>query len=33
MDLPTFLEDRMDMVIKPFRIGDLLGRLRALLAP
>ena len=33
MDLQTFLEDRMDMVIKPFRIADLLGRLRALLAP
>jgi PAS domain S-box-containing protein len=33
IDLQTFLEDRMDMVIKPFRIADLLGRLRALLAP
>jgi PAS domain S-box-containing protein len=33
MDLQTFLGERMDMVIKPFRIGDLLGRLRALLAP
>ncbi len=33
LDLQTFLEERMDMVIKPFRIADLLGRLRALLAP
>lgn len=31
MDLQTFLEERMDMVIKPFRIADLLSRLRALL--
>ncbi|WP_311970504.1 response regulator [Pseudomonas baltica] len=33
LDLQTFLEERMDMVIKPFRIADLLGRLRTLLAP
>jgi PAS domain S-box-containing protein len=33
VDLQTFLEARMDMVVKPFRISDLLGRLRALLGP
>jgi PAS domain S-box-containing protein len=33
MNLQTFLEARMDMVVKPFRISDLLGRLRALLGP
>jgi PAS domain S-box-containing protein len=33
MDLQTFLAERMDMVFKPFRIADLLGRLRGLLGP
>jgi CheY-like chemotaxis protein/anti-sigma regulatory factor (Ser/Thr protein kinase) len=33
VNLQTFLEARMDMVVKPFRISDLLGRLRALLGP
>jgi len=33
LDLQSFLEARMDMVTKPFKIADLLGRLRALLQP
>jgi CheY-like chemotaxis protein len=31
LDLQTFLEERMDMVIKPFRMGDLVGRICHLL--
>ena len=33
LDLQTFLEDRMDMLVKPFRMGDLLGRIAHLLEP
>jgi DNA-binding response OmpR family regulator len=33
LNLQTFLQERMDMVVKPFRIDDLLARISSLLNP